>query len=87
MLSHRASDSQPRHFPLQVRRAMEGSRRLGMIAAGPDRTLAPVGAECEITECQPLPDGCVCARVLKWNLRYAATGSVAYENTMQSKLI
>lgn len=42
----------------QVRRAMEGARRLGMVAPGPDRSVAPVAAECEITECQPLPDGC-----------------------------
>ena len=40
---------------------MEGSRQLGMIAPGPGRTVAPVGAECEITECQPLPDGCAFA--------------------------
>ena len=40
---------------------MEGSRRLGMIAPGPARTVAAVGAECEIIECQPLPDGCVAA--------------------------
>ncbi len=37
---------------------MEGSRRLGMVAPGPGRSVTPLGAECEITECQPLPDGC-----------------------------
>lgn len=36
---------------------MEGSRRLGMVAPGPGRSVTPIGAECEITECQPLPDG------------------------------
>ena len=45
-------------YRLLVRRAMEGARRLGMVAPGAaPGSLAPVGCNCEITECQPLPDG------------------------------
>lgn len=44
-------------YRLLVRRAMEGSRRLGMVALGERGTIARFATECEITECQPLADG------------------------------
>mmetsp|Transcript_14889 Transcript_14889/g.44946 ORF Transcript_14889/g.44946 Transcript_14889/m.44946 type:complete len:483 (+) Transcript_14889:291-1739(+) len=44
-------------YRLLVRRAMEGSRRLGMAAPAAGGSVAPIAMECEITECQPLADG------------------------------
>lgn len=44
-------------YRLMVRRCMEGSRRFGMASVDSSHQLHPVACECEITECQPLPDG------------------------------
>ena len=45
-------------YRLMVRRCMEGSRRLGMAVITTSDGLHEVATECEIVECQPLPDGC-----------------------------
>ena len=47
-------------YRLMVRRCMEGSRRFGMATVGASHTLNRFACECEILECQPQPDGCVC---------------------------
>lgn len=44
-------------YRLMVRRCMEGARRFGMATVGPEHELHTVACECEITECQPQPDG------------------------------
>ena len=44
-------------YRLMVRRCMEGSRRLGMALTTSDDSLLEIATECEIVECQPLPDG------------------------------
>jgi Lon protease-like protein len=44
-------------YRLMVRRCMEGSRRLGMAVVTGNDGLHEVATECEIVECQPLPDG------------------------------
>ena len=41
-----------------VRRCMEGSRRFGMATLRAGNQLNEAATECEITECQPQPDGC-----------------------------
>ena len=45
-------------YRLMVRRCMEGSRRFGMATLRAGNQLNEVATECEITECQPQPDGC-----------------------------
>lgn len=46
-------------YRLMIRRVMEGSRRFGMAqpAEGSQLGVEPVAVECEIVECEPLPDG------------------------------
>ena len=44
-------------YRLMVRRCMEGSRRLGMAVVTGNDGLHEIATECEIVECQPLPDG------------------------------
>ncbi|KAK9808920.1 hypothetical protein WJX72_006425 [[Myrmecia] bisecta] len=44
-------------YRLMVRRCMEGNRRFGMATVSADHELHGIGCECEILECQPLPDG------------------------------
>ena len=41
-----------------VRRCMEGNRRFGMATLRAGNHLNEAATECEITECQPQPDGC-----------------------------
>ncbi|KAF5730168.1 receptor-like protein kinase [Tripterygium wilfordii] len=46
-------------YRLMVRRIMEGNRRMGMVISDPTRgSIADYACEVEITECEPLPDGC-----------------------------
>lgn len=45
-------------YRLMVRRCMEGNRRFGMATLRGGNQLNEVACECEITECQPQPDGC-----------------------------
>jgi len=51
-------------YRLMVRRCMEGSRRLGMAVVTTNDGLHEVATECEIVECQPLPDGCAILSLL-----------------------
>ncbi|KAK9843647.1 hypothetical protein WJX81_000969 [Elliptochloris bilobata] len=44
-------------YRLMVRRCMEGNRRFGMATLRAGNQLNEVATECEITECQPQPDG------------------------------
>lgn len=45
-------------YRLMVRRIMEGNRRMGMVGIDPQTgSLADIGCEVEICECQPLADG------------------------------
>lgn len=44
-------------YRLMVRRCMEGSRRLGMAVVVNGSALYGTATECEIVDCQPLPDG------------------------------
>ncbi|CAD7703384.1 unnamed protein product [Ostreobium quekettii] len=45
-------------YRLMVRRVMAGSRRFGMVRRSNDPDgMEKVACECEITECEPLPDG------------------------------
>ncbi|CAD7703702.1 unnamed protein product, partial [Ostreobium quekettii] len=45
-------------YRLMVRRVMSGSRRFGMVGKSTDpNEVERVACECEITECEPLPDG------------------------------
>eukprot|EP00252_Welwitschia_mirabilis_P013545 TRINITY_DN2977_c0_g1_i7.p1 TRINITY_DN2977_c0_g1~~TRINITY_DN2977_c0_g1_i7.p1 ORF type:complete len:481 (+),score=75.80 TRINITY_DN2977_c0_g1_i7:72-1514(+) len=45
-------------YRLMIRRIMEGSRRMGMVGIDPlTNSVADVGTEVEICECEPLPDG------------------------------
>ena len=54
-------------YRLMVRRCMEGSRRLGMAVVTTADGLHEVATECEIVECQPLPDGCApLSRPVAW---------------------
>ena len=45
-------------YRLMVRRCMEGNRRFGMATLRAGNHLNEAATECEITECQPQPDGC-----------------------------
>lgn len=44
-------------YRLMIRRVMEGSHRLGMAQPSRGGTVEPIAVECEIVECEPLPDG------------------------------
>lgn len=45
-------------YRLMVRRCMEGNRRFGMATVSFRHQLNPVACLAEITDCQPIHDGC-----------------------------
>ena len=70
-------------YRLMVRRCMEGSRRFGMATVNNAHQLHAIATECEIQECQPLPDGCTSSSVIPIFYKHVSVKCVQWRRRAQ----